>query len=58
MNVSRLNNHHIEQSRTGTNFSPGNITLIQAILYTHNKFWNHKQPYFLYGITFKKGLKR
>ncbi len=28
----------------GQNFRPGNLTLIQAIPYTHNKFWNMDNP--------------
>ncbi len=37
------------RGRLGQSFRPGNLTCIQAIPYTHNKFWNHGQQYFLYG---------
>ncbi len=51
MNVSWLNNHHVEHGKTGTNFRQENLTLIQAIPYTHNKFLNHYNPIWivLYG---------
>ncbi len=32
----------------GQNFRPGNLTLIQAIPYTHNKFWNMDNPISLF----------
>ncbi len=32
----------------GQNFSPGNLTLIQAIPYTHNKLWNMDNPISLF----------
>ncbi len=31
---------HVGRGGLGQNFRPGNLTLIQAIPYTHNKFWN------------------
>ncbi len=30
------------------NFRPGNLTLIQAIPYTHNKFWNQTTIFFVW----------
>ncbi len=30
------------------NFRPGNLTLIQAIPYTHNKFWNRTTIFFVW----------
>ncbi len=32
----------------GQNVRPGNLTLIQAIPYTHNKFWNMDNPISLF----------
>ncbi len=41
---------HVQQTNVigrgglGQNFRPGNRTLIQAIPYNHNKFWNMDNP--------------
>ncbi len=47
--------------RTGQDWdkiSGKEISLIQAIPYTHNKFWNHGWPFFFcMAITFKKRFK-
>ncbi len=39
---------HTYRGGLGQNFRPGNLTLIQAIPYTHNKFWNMDNPILAY----------
>ncbi len=38
----------------GQNFRQGNLTLIQAIPYTHNKFWNMDNLAYLYDHHIQK----
>ncbi len=39
---------YMNRGGLGQNFRPGNLTLIQAIPYTHNKFWNMDNPISLF----------
>jgi len=48
------------RARLEQNFSPGNLTPIQPIPYTHNKFWNHNHMrtiFFVWPSSHKKKVK-